>query len=188
MRLPILMISNYRCGSNSLIIKIGNKFGLECFPEPHRVPEKHRRFLELRESSSKRYIVKIMADQLAAYQEYSAMMDVDCGDCFKIRLRRADRIAQIASHYVATVTDRWHRLNGEQVTRYVVPVGIELLQESINIIDRNEELLTQLDSVRFDQDLVYESLGYIDNGYNDVTVKPDNIEDIKSAIKMLTIK
>jgi hypothetical protein len=179
------MISNYRCGSNSLIIKIGNKFGLECFSEPHRVSEKHRRFLELRAGSNKRYIAKIMADQLAAYPEYSAMMDEDC---FKIRLRRADRIAQIASHYVATVTDRWRRLNGEQVTRYVIPVGIELLQESIDIIDRNEDLLTRLDSLRFDQDLVYESLGYIDNGYNDVTVQPDNIEDIKSAIKMLTVK
>jgi hypothetical protein len=185
MRLPILMISNYRCGSNSLIIRVGNKLGLECFPEPHRDPEKHRRFLELREGNSKRYIVKIMADQLAAYPEYSAMIDEDC---FKIRLRRADRIAQIASHYVATVTDRWRRQQGEQVARYVLPLDTELLQRSADIIDRNEDLLTQLDSMRFDQDLVYESLGYIDNGYNDVSVQPDNIEDIKSAIKMLTVK
>jgi hypothetical protein len=129
-------------------------------------------------------MVKIMADQLAAYPEYHQMMDTNC---FKIRMRRMDRIAQIASHYVATVTDRWSRKLEEHVPEYQVPLDIELLHRSINIINQNELLLNQLDDSVFDQDLIYESLGHIDS-YTELTAQPINIDEIKYQIEQLTIK
>ena len=103
-------------------------------------------------------------------------------DCYKIKLQRRDKIAQIASHYVSCVSGIWHSANpAERGERFAPPIYINDIDFSIDLILNNEKIFATLDA-KFDQELYYEDL----NLESDKWVKlnaPDNYDEICSVIK-----
>lgn len=133
--------------------------------------------------NKKNFVVKFMPDSIPESKFYQIVLDQDN---FKIRLRRKDKIAQIASFYIAYATNRWLQKKNELVDNYVVPIDLNLLLELTERIIKNEVLLEK-SNLQFNLDLYYEDLGIVDAPIHVVTTKPENYDRLAEIISQLPI-
>jgi hypothetical protein len=105
-------------------------------------------------------------------------------DCFKIRLYREDKIEQIVSYYIASMTETWFRQQGDKENKYFLPFDEGKAINAINRILHNDVILDQL-PVQFDVTTSYEKLGFIENTTLVKTIPPTNIRSIRSFIQRM---
>lgn len=154
-KFPILILANYRTGSSSFNHILSHNNNLDKFNEPHYEPDQMTILADKVENNENNFSVKFMPDQINDYQIYQTIYS---SDCYKIKLQRRDKIAQIASYYIACVSGIWHSENpmirGEKC---LIPIYQDDINYSINKILDNDKMLDEM-NVNFDQELYYEDL------------------------------
>lgn len=177
-KFPVLIVANYRTGSTALCEYLAAKYNLKGFPESHYEPEKFDILLSMIESGQTNFIVKFMPEQLAEYKVYQ---DLLASDCFKIKLSREDKLGQIVSYYIAYETQRWHESANTRPANYTVPINDYDVNGAIERITNNDRLMEEL-SVKFDEIISYESLGFIEGTEQIKTTLPLNFRFLKQTI------
>ena len=179
---PVVIYANYRTGSSMLADYISKKENLIRFSEPHVSEfDSLHTFEKCVTTNDKNFVVKFMPDSIPKSTCYQTVLDQDN---FKIRLRRKDKVSQIASFYIAHVTNRWLQRKNEAVDTYDVPLDMVLLSEITDRIIKNEILLAKSD-LKFNLDLYYEDLGIVDAPTHVITKKPNNYDEILNVISAL---
>jgi hypothetical protein len=150
----ILLLANYRTGSSSFSNVLTNR-KIPWYPEPHLFPES---WVSLQESVSadEKFVIKFMPDQIGQYELYQKIVN---SDCYKIKLIRENKIEQIASYYVASMTGIWNDPLNEfaRGREYIVDISLDQIRTSIKIITKNDFLLEN-SNIKFDKKVTYEQL------------------------------
>ena len=178
----ILLLANYRTGSSDYCDTLSKINNATFLPEPH-LYEKQYRLLKQIVFAGKPFVVKFMPDQIAEHPIYDKILN---SNCYKIKLTRDNKIDQIASYYIASMTKIWNSTDifsrGE---KYTVEISHWQIRKAIDIISKNDNLFKTLD-IKFDEELTYENL--VDNnllGRRLVKIlEPTNILDIKKVIEV----
>jgi len=174
-KFPVILFCNFRTGSSALCSAIAEKYNLEKYSEPHYDIE----LMKQLETTSNNYIVKFMPDHVSQHSVYNQLLQ---SNAFKIKLYRENKVDQIVSFFVALSRNKWHMEDKEVPTDYVLDIDPDKLDASIEVIQRNDNLL---DNSGIDFDLVcsYESLGII-AGDEVQTYQPANLADIKQLVSI----
>ena len=152
---PILILANYRTGSTALLHSMASEYSLERFSEPHLSPASMQELSDKIENKQNNSIIKFMPDQIAEYQIYQYFYN---SDCYKIKLQRRDKLAQITSLYASLISGKWHESKLVPSTRkYSIPFNDEVADRAIEQILHNDKLFEEMD-IKFDQELFYEDL------------------------------
>ena len=159
-KFPILILANYRTGSSSFNHIMSQQYNLKKIAEPHLDHSRMQTLSEMVKNKQTNFTVKFMPDQLNEHQIY---YDIYNSDCYKIKLQRKDKIAQIASYYIAYVSGTWHSENpAVRGEKYYIPIHHDDINYSIDKILDNDKMLDEMD-IKFDQALYYEDLN-LENG------------------------
>jgi hypothetical protein len=180
-KFPVVVIANYRTGSSALARNLSNKLNIPGYVEPHWAPHDWSAFTNCLANENNLFVLKFIAEQADEFAEYKAMFSKDC---FKIRLYREDKIEQIVSYYIASVTETWFRQRGDEENKYFLPFDESKAINAINRILHNDAILDHL-SVQFDVTTSYEKLGFIENTTLVKTIPPTNIRSIRSFIQRM---
>lgn len=184
---PILVLANYRTGSSTLTWNLSKKYNLEYFSEPLRETnseELMKRLSEKIENKENNFIIKFMPDQINDCELYQNIYN---SDCYKIKLQRRDKVAQILSYYTSYVTGVWHsdypdeRGKNYKGKHYSIPTYYDDINFSIDLILDNDKRFDNID-IKFDQELYYEDIDFV----NDWLIKmnpPVNYNGMYSYIK-----
>jgi hypothetical protein len=174
---PAIVLANYRTGSSPLTLKLAEVNQAQPFVEPSITEERTDNFINYKLQSD-RYVVKFMPDQIDQFPLYKDLLDTSS---YRIKISRKDKVQQIASHYIATVRNKWWTTEQEQDISYFVPISHELLDNSIKHILTVD---TMLDSYKdFDVELYYEDLNYLENIDRKPASKPQNLNFVLNLIK-----
>jgi hypothetical protein len=178
---PVIIVANYRTGSSALVRILGRKYNLEVFSEPHLDSEQLANLKKYIENGKSNYIVKFMPDYLETVPVYNHIYN---SNCYKIKLTRNDKIAQITSLYIAKMTDIWN--NAADMTslhpeKYIVNIDNNIVDLSIKQICTNEKLLDTA-QVNFAQHLTYEEISFADARMKKLTA-PVNYQKLYSYIE-----
>ena len=179
---PCVILTNYRTGSSALGYILRKKYDVEYFGEPTLIEKDEKKFLNIFNSTNKKFIVKIMFDQLNFLDSYHQLLNSD--DCFKIQLLRTNELEQCISYYIAKSTQTWQQYSPTINNSYRVELNISLLAECVYIITENNRLLKNLD-VEFDCKVTYEQLNLNENNKYFKITPPTNIEEISQAISKI---
>ena len=176
-KLPIVIVANYRTGSSALAKHLANTLNITGLVEPHYKTDKWKEFINCISNNSKSFVLKFIAEQSIEIKEYKNILE---HDCCKIRLYREDKLEQIVSYYIATVTDVWFQ-NTSSVVPVVIPYDEEKAKYAISRILYNDIILNKL-TMDFDYTLTYEELGFIESTDLVKTTQPVNMNRIKQFI------
>lgn len=179
MNLPILLLANYRTGSSALVKVLGSKYNLPVFGEPHIWENK---LLDLRaklKQKDNKFVIKFMPDYIDKIPEYKAIYN---SNCYKIKLTRQDKVAQVTSYYVAKMTNIWNDYGAEKhEVPYTVPIEEKVILESINRITTVDNFLSST-RTKFDECLTYEDLDLADATIHKL-MSPENYNELYSYVK-----
>lgn len=179
MNLPILLLANYRTGSSALVKILGFKYNLPVFSEPHIWED---RLLDLRTRLRQRdnkFIIKFMPDYIDEIYEYKTIYN---SDCYKIKLTRQDKVAQVTSYYIARMTNIWNDYGaGKHEVPYTVPIEENTILESIDRITTVDNFLSST-KTKFDECLTYEELDLADATIHKL-MSPENYNELYSYVK-----
>jgi len=142
-KFPVVIISAPRCGSGALGHAL-EKWHPDAvfFNEPNfGSPEKLQQFINYA-GWHNNYILKIMASSIPLYPKELQEKFFD-GTFFRITLKRSAKIAQIASHYIASKRNVWHYFP-EDTDGY----------NSINIDINIPDIDASIAAIKYDNDLV----------------------------------
>jgi hypothetical protein len=181
MNFPILLLSNYRTGSSALVYSLGQKYNLKVFSEPHIYPNSLKELNSMLKHGNKNFIIKFMPDYIDKVQEYQ---DIYNSNCYKIKLTRKDKVAQVTSYYIAKITKKWNNMYGTapSITPYFVEINnINTIDESIEKIS-NIDILLETSNIKFDEHIVYEDADF-SNAPIDKLIAPVNYQKIYSYIE-----
>jgi RNase P subunit RPR2 len=181
-KFPIFILSSARVGSNILSSYYRKNHGLVAFLDPDSTADGIQKVIDYRKISN-RYVVKIHALHARDYPE-ELMRDLIEEDNFKIRVRRRDRAAQIASCYLANLRKRWYyteRMKNDQLLKSI-PIDYGRIESEIRLIDDYYRAYDDYE-LNFDADLWYEDLGIIQETELIQTVLPNNYEELLLAIR-----
>ena len=187
-KFPIVILANYRTGSSALAINIAKKYNLKYFSEPchsdnidkldfHKM--EFMRFYTQHFNSD--FLIKFMPSQISCFNPYEEILSKKK---FLIKLRRHNKVEQIASFYIANKRKKFFKLKTEKIEKYSVSIDTEMLKECCQSILRNEYLLNSL-PYKEDMNLVYEDLGFISDTDHDLSDQPENMEEIKEEIRKI---
>lgn len=180
-KLPVVIVANYRTGSTVLARSMSKILNVENLVEPHYKPARWDIFTKCLSSNDNSFVLKFIAEQTNEFAEYRDILN---RDCFKVRLYRENKIDQIVSYYVATVTDTWCQTIDSVIKPYYLPLDEEKAIYAINRIMYNDKILDTL-PVKFDITTTYEELGIIENTHIVQTTQPTNVASIKSFIERI---
>ena len=187
-RFPVIILANFRTGSSPLAIHLARKYNLECYSEPFhneniaKYDEHKMKFIHrCMNSTNTNYIVKFMPSQISDLNNYDLLMN---GDGFKIRLNRKNKFDQIVSLYIAEKRNKYFKLKNENQIKYYLEIDKKALIESTNSILRNDFLLERL-PYKYNMDLSYEDLGFIENTDHVLSDLPDNIEELQQEVRKI---
>ena len=181
-KFPIFILSSARVGSNILGSYYKKTYGLAAFLDPDSATDGIQRVIDYRKTSN-RYVVKIHALHALDYPE-ELMRDLIAEDNYKIRIRRQDRVAQIASCYLANLRKRWYyteKMKSESLSESI-PIDQGSIDSEIRLIERYYRAYDDY-NLNFDADLWYEDLGIIQETGLIQTVLPNNYEELLLAIR-----
>lgn len=189
-----MIVANYRTGSSALASSIGRNLNIAkgtgdisisehlkapVFTEPHYRPNDMIIFKDYLANNNNLFVLKVIVDQLDTVEEYKSVLN---RDCFKIKLYRENKIDQIVSYYIATITKTWsHKINTPQ-QQYFVTLDEHVAKYAVDQILFNDRLLDQLPT-KFDITTTYEQLGIIENTELVKTMQPTNIQRITKMIE-----
>jgi hypothetical protein len=205
-KLPIIIISSPRTGSNALVEYYERTYKLAYFSEPDSnkaVIESEltdenwtpgelsiENFLEFIKTSDM-YVVKIQSSNLFAYYPESYVKEMIAQRAFKIKLQRRNFEEQVASLYLA-----WNRkifkyshqddhLDGKEYSSEIeidhdeIDKYIDMLKiYNIDDFKRLEEM-----GMKFDAEVYYEDLGLIEAHSSIITPRPSNYDELLNEIK-----
>lgn len=178
-RWPVLILGNYRTGSNLVGRYLSKSYGAAWLNEPTR-GNRLEKFLDFYNTGDKKFVLKIMPDQLGLLKETD---DVYNSDCFKIKIKRKDTLKQIISYYIAMMSDTWVQLS-ENRDPYYIPMDYKVLENAVEIIRKNNNFLDTTET-KFDLELHYEDLNLDTTGLSFYkTILPVNYEFIKEKIEI----
>lgn len=181
-KFPIFILSSARVGSNILGSYYKKTHGLAAFLDPDSTEDGIQRVIDYRKTSN-RYVVKIHALHARDYPD-ELMRSLIEEDNFKIRIRRRDRAAQIASCYIANLRKRWYyteRMKSDQLLKSI-PIDYGKIESEIRLIDDYYRAYDDY-QLNFDADLWYEDLGIIQETELIQTILPSNYEELLLAIR-----
>jgi len=188
---PIVIVANYRTGSTVLAKFLGKKYDVPVFLEPwQRVRDRQsnygknvnglqQHFHDTYHSGNKKYVLKIMPDQISRFAPY---LEILHGDCHKIKLIRENVVDNILSAYVLNLTNRPTMVPDFKIEPYSLPIDTCKVQASIYLITHVNFLLESLD-FGYDQTITYESLGIIDSSDCAKIQMPTNVNEIRQEIQ-----
>ena len=187
-KFPVVILANYRTGSSALAAKISKKYSLKFFSEPchnDNIAELDSHKMEFMrfytQHFSNNFLIKFMPSQISCFNPYEEILS---RKKFLIKLRRHNKVEQIASFYTANKRKKFFKLKTEKIEKYSVSIDIEILKECCHSILRNEYLLNSL-PYKEDMNLVYEDLGFISDTDHDLSDQPENMEEIKEEIRKI---
>lgn len=175
-RWPALILANYRTGSSPLCQGLALENSVPAFVEPSITQERIDEFMDYCRSSQ--YIVKFMPDQVDSFVPYRELLN---SDCYKIKLTRKDKTAQIASYYIASVRDKWWTTKTEESKNYFVPIMHDKILHCITHIKQVDSMLESFEN--FDTELYYEDIGIIEDIDRVHSRKPANFNHLVNIIK-----
>jgi hypothetical protein len=181
-KFPILIISSARVGSNLLSMYYKKTYGIDMFLDLDGENGKIQEFIDYKKTSD-RYVIKIHALHVPRYPK-ELIAELFEEDNFKIRLRRRDRVAQIASCYVANARKKWYyteKMPSEDFHKKI-DINNSDIDSEIKLIDEYYQAYDQV-GLDFDADLWYEDLGDINNTAFVRTVLPINYDELLNTIK-----
>ena len=187
-KFPIVILSNYRTGSSALAIKISKKYSLKCFSEPchnDNITELDFHKMEFMrfytQHFNNNFLIKFMPSQINCWNPYEEILS---RNKFLIKLRRHNKIEQIASLYIANKRKKFFKLKTEKIEKYFLEINtFDLTQCCITVI-RNDFFLEKL-PYKEDMNLVYEDLGFISDTDHVLSDQPENMEEIKEEIRKI---
>lgn len=175
---PVLILGNYRTGSNLVGRYLSKKHNAVWLNEPTR-GNRLEKFLEFYKTGDKKFVLKIMPDQLGLLKETDEIYN---SDCFKIKIKRKDTLSQIISYYIASVSDTWVQLS-ETRDPYYIPIDYKVLETVADIIKKNNIYLDTT-KTKFDLELYYEDLNLDTKDLNFFkTINPVNYDLVKQKIE-----
>ncbi len=187
-KFPIVVLANFRTGSSALTISIAKKYNLNYFSEPchndniTKIDFHKMEFMRLyTQHFNNNFLIKFMPNQINCFNPYEEILS---RNKFLIKLRRHNKIEQIASFYIAEKRKKFHKLKTEKIEKYSVSIDIEILEVCCHVILKNEYLLNSL-PYKEDINLVYEDLGFISDTDHVLSDKPENMEEIKDEIRKI---
>jgi hypothetical protein len=163
---PVIILSSPRTGSSALAIGIFNQLknthdNIQLFNEPFH----HDQFPELTSAINNNtdYVLKVHIKDLLKHHYPKQLLNIISNhQCFLIRIRRRNVVAQITSKYIADLRDVWGyptAIKYEAVTEINIKKIIGFISD---ILDYNKTLDNY--PVPFDLDLYYEDLKFSDTG------------------------
>ena len=178
-KLPILIVANYRTGSSALSRNLAHSNNVSCFNEPHYRLDEFDCFKQCLSSVQNSFVLKVIAEQLQTVEEYKSVLD---SECFSIRLYRENKLDQIVSYYIATVTDVWFQKKTLERKPYFVEYNPDVAKYAVDRILLNDRILDNL-NIKFDITTTYEQLGFIENTVSNITTPPVNIGKVIALIE-----
>jgi len=180
---PIVIVASTRSGSTTFASYIGEMYKIKIWSEPSFDTEGFEVFKRWLKAENTDYVLKIIAHQLVDNELFQTILS---GDCYKIKLTRANKIDHIASQYIALSTCIWN--SGDRYARgveYTVDIDMNLVKDTIKDVLNNDRIFDNLD-IKFDETLTYEEL--IDTVNLDSTgmvkiISPTNYDEIKRVIE-----
>lgn len=188
-KLPIVIVSGFRTGSTALGRHLSNKYKIPFFSEPFQNKNVHiydrnkKDYISKILKKEKKFVLKFMPCQISDLNNYS---DVLLEENYKIRLSRVNKINQIASLYVAEKTKIFFKSENEIVKTFTIPIDLELLSLTVQIVLRDDYLLREL-PYKYDLTLSYEDLGFIEGIQYALSDQPENMEEIKNEIRKILL-
>lgn len=187
-KFPICIISSYRTKStvmaNYLMTAYRDKID-HCFQEPDLYPsiEKQNFFKNFFTSdffTKRNYIIKLHNYHSNSYPKsiYEYLLNSD--DVFRIRMRRMNLITQVASYYIAQNTQRWHTYDRYRPKKYTVDIHDDLLLGAYRQVRAANRQIDKL--VKFDLDLYYEQIPYLDLTNFSPSIPPQNYQHLINKI------
>jgi hypothetical protein len=185
-KFPVFMLISARTGSTAFAGAIAKHYDLVHYGEPESLPDRVERIQQFSEFSknSNRYLLKTNTFNMYTYYPRS-LIDyyLTSDEVYKIRLRRRDRVAQMASNYIARHRKIWvYRDNQTYSISNTVEIVESDMDRDISIINNCYRLYDNMD-VKFDCDVYYEDLGFVDNTDVLETPRPDNYDEIVDTFK-----
>jgi hypothetical protein len=186
---PVAIVATPRTRSTALAESLATKFELKVFNEPYDVfpppwrADKHINgvFFEFydwyKNQRTSRFVVKFMPHQISALNPYEQILE----DAFKIKLFREDKVAQIASFYVASVRGKFFKKSDDRAEKFVVPIDRESIFQAASFIMSQAYVIDNL-RIDWDYKASYESLGFIDDSSKVLSDVPDNIDEVKAQV------
>jgi hypothetical protein len=174
---PALILANYRTGSSPLCQGLALENAVTAFVEPSITTERTAEFLKSY-TTTDRYIVKFMPDQVEQFTPYQELL---ASDCYKIKLTRKDTVSQIASYYIASVRDKWWTTEIEESKNYFVPIMKEKIDQCIAHIQQVDLMLASFKN--YDTEIHYEDIGIIEDIDRVHSRKPSNFGHLVNIIK-----
>lgn len=188
-KFPIVIVSGFRTGSTALGRYLSNKYKIPFFSEPFQNKNVHiydrnkKDYISKVLKKEKKFVLKFMPCQISDLNNYS---DILLEENYKIRLSRTDKINQIASLYVAEKTNIFFKSENEIIKTFTIPVDLELLSLTVQIVLRDDYLLREL-PYKYDLTLSYEDLGFIEGIQYALSDQPENMEEIKNEIRKILL-
>lgn len=176
-RWPALILANYRTGSSPLCQGLALENSVTAFVEPSITTERTEEFLKSY-TSTNRYIVKFMPDQVEQFTPYQELL---ASDCYKIKLTRKDKVSQIASYYIASVRDKWWTTKTEESKNYFVPIMKDKISQCIQHIQQVDLMLASFEN--YDTEMYYEDIGIIEDIDRVHSHRPSNFGHLVNIIK-----
>lgn len=155
---PVIILANYRTGSSALTYKIAQDNKTTAFVEPGISEERENKFISYF-SKSIYYVIKFMPDQIENNKYYQLLLSNP--SCYLIKLKRKNKIQQIASYYIAKKTQKWYALTTDNEDRLLVSIDLNELNSAIEYILKIDKMLDEYKN--YDLELNYEDFGYLDN-------------------------
>jgi hypothetical protein len=198
-RWPVLIIATPRSGSTELAFQIWKRINQQRYPNEHietgcsldHLPDSVHCFIEpdkheqdaaildtMLANNNHNYIAKFIVSQT---DNNERLADVLKTDCYKIKLDRDSLEDQAISLYIATVARRWDQ-HTATVEDFSVPINVQELRNSVNIIKGRKRQLQSLD-IEFDLSLTYEDLDFSNPVDCYKNTEPTNMNVIRQLIR-----
>lgn len=169
----IVVFSSFRTRSTALCDWLAQQKGLTNFDEAFINVGQAMAFVNFAKRTPNKFIIKIMCNADQYIPEIQHFMKPMLDQCTVIRLRRQDVFAQIKSFYIAATSDHWHFVKQKQglhpflpedaFVRNIAIDSAQLRNAAISILTANRRL--NIVKVKFDLELVSESLGVLPSNY-----------------------
>lgn len=199
---PVIIIANRRSGSTALASSIAQENKLQYYDEPMMVPwdkpnsKRIQRWHEYYKSLNNQFVLKIIADVLTLDSSFLEIFNNE--NTFKIKLNRRNKIEQLASYYVSSITNVWHHVltkDAENVKSkyigdindYKIPYNVAAMKMCAKQLFYVDGLLEKLSNSLFNIVCDYEELEFNDNSSYVKILPPSNIQSIKELAR-ITIK
>lgn len=185
----MFIIAGPRTGSTALGHYIfDNTANIKYFCEPDLTTEYLVEFLNFYESNNN-FVLKVMPDHFVKRYPTRTIDRLLLNNTFKIKLKRKDKAAQVASLYIAEQRNLWHfdtfhLPEYEYLRDQPLDINLDKVKECVRRVLYADRLL---DMYQVDLELNYEDLALIETNKS-LTPNPNNYDEIVALCKLYLSK